>query len=420
MRPYHESAIRPMPWESYLDSSAPRMVRLPTGSPPAPRESGLLRVLKLVDLAALAAISAPWDLLAARSPQGLPHLSHAWVSSWIETIGEGRPFTVHAAFAGDALVGVLPVVETSGGGLRSRRPIVGPPRDDHTRSGDALVEPAIAPMAMRALLESVEAHEPPFFALTLRGVRDRSPTVAALVDGPAFGVLLETTDERGSYVPVDGDLAAFRARLSDNFRRNVRKAGNRLAKAPGTNYRMDFGPAADSAGLDAFLTVEASGWKGRAGTAISQSPALIRFYRTLIPRLARLGWLEWHHLEIDGRPAAVHFATRLGRSLVLLKIAYDESFARLGPGNLLFDHVVEREFAARTVDEINCMTDMAWHRNWELPRSVYTDFTIYPSRPGPLLAGALPARMKAALKRVPWLQALVDRRAHARAPGDGA
>jgi CelD/BcsL family acetyltransferase involved in cellulose biosynthesis len=327
---------------------------------------------------------------------------------------------VHAAFADDALVGVLTLVEVGGGGLGSRRGIAGPPRDHHTRSGDALLEPAVAPMALRALLDSVAAHEPPLFALALRGVRDRSPTNAALAAGSAFGALLAHADERGSFVAVEGELAAFRARLSDNFRRNVRKAGNRIAKEKGTTYRWDAGPAADSSGLDAFLAVEASGWKGRAGTAIVQDAALARFYRTLIPRLARVGWLEWHRLEIDGRTAAIHFATRLGRSLVLLKIAYDESFARLGPGNLLFDRLVEREFEVRTVDEIGCLTDMAWHRNWELPRSSYVDYTLYPRRPLPLLAGYFPARAKAALKRVPWIRAWADRRSGAKPDGHDA
>lgn len=365
-------------------------------------------------------ISAAWDRLAARAPQGLPHLSHAWVSSYLETIGEGRPWAVHAAFAGDELVGVLPLVGVRGGGPGVRRAIVGPPRDDHTRSGDALLEPAVAPMALRALLDSVATEEPGCFALSLRGVRDRSPTIAALIGRQPFGVVVSRPDERGSYVAVERGLADFRAGLSDNFRRNVRKASNRLAKSPGTNFRWDVGPAADSTGLEAFLAVEASGWKGRAGSAISLDPVLSRFYRTLTPRLARLGWLEWHRLEIEGRTAAIHFATRLGRSLVLIKIAYDEAFARLGPGNLLFDRVVEREFEARTVDEINCMTDMPWHRNWELSRSDYADISLYPRRAFPLVAGVLPARAKAALKRVPLVRAFLDRRHRVRPPGADA
>ncbi len=263
----------------------------------------------------------------------------------------------------------------------------------------------------------MRAREEPCFGLELRGVRDTSPTLAALGEAGPFGVVVRTADESGSYVKVDGDLPAFRAGLSDNFRRNLRKAGNRVAKATGTRFRRDVGPAADPATLDVFLEVEASGWKGRGGTAIAQDPTLVRFYRTLVARLAAAGWLEWHRIELEGKTAAIHLGARLGRSLVLLKIAYDEAFARVGPGNLLFDHVVEAEFAERRVDEINCMTDMPWHRNWEMPRSAYTDVVIHPRRPVPLLAGVVPARTKAWLRGIPFVRELAARRAAARPVG---
>lgn len=377
----------------------------------------LLRVERLTEASSLETLTPGWNALAADVPQALPQLSAAWVRSFVETLGADLPFAVHAAFAGLALVGVLALVRRPHPRLGARAPLCGPPRDHHTRSGDALLHPVFAPLALRALLASVRAREEPCFGLELRGVRDSSPTLAALDEARPFGIVVRTDDERGSYVKVDGDLAGFRAGLSDNFRRNLRKAGNRVAKAPGTRFRRDVGPAADPATLDVFLEVEASGWKGRGGTAIAQDPTLVRFYRALVARLHAAGWLEWHRIELEGRTAAIHLGARLGRSLVLLKIAYDEAFARVGPGNLLFDHVVEAEFAERRVDEINCMTDMPWHRNWEMPRSAYTDVVIHPRRALPLVAGVCPARAKAWLRGIPLVRDLAARRAAAHADG---
>lgn len=374
----------------------------------------LLRVERLTDAAAFEAVAPAWNTLAAESATGLPQLSAAWFRAFVETLGAELPCSVHAAFAGLALVGVLALVRRPHPRLGRRAPLVGPPRDDHTRSGDALLHPVFARLALRSLLASVRDREEPYFGLELRGVRDTSPTLAALDEVRAFGSLVRCSDESGSFVRIDGDVAAFRAGLSDNFRRNLRKAGNRVAKAPGTRFRRDTGPAADPATLDVFLDVEASGWKGREGTAIAQSPTLVRFYRALVARLAAAGWLEWHRIELDGRTAAIHLGARLGRSLVLLKIAYDEAFARVGPGSLLFDHVVEAEFAERRVDQVNCMTDMPWHRNWEMPRSTYTDLVIHPRRPLPLLAGMVPARAKAWLRDVPLARAIAARRAPTR------
>ena len=79
-------------------------------------------------------------------------------------------------------------------------------------------------------------------------------------------------------------------------------------------------------------------------------------------------------------------------------------FARLGPGNLLFHAVLRREAEAGRVGEVNCTTDMAWHRNWDLPRARHLRATVTPRRPVPLALGWAPAAAKAAAKRVGWLR----------------
>ena len=77
-------------------------------TPAAP--DSLLRVERLSDASALDALTPAWNTLAAESATGLPQLSAAWVRSFIETLGAGLPCSVHAAFAGLALVGVLALV----------------------------------------------------------------------------------------------------------------------------------------------------------------------------------------------------------------------------------------------------------------------------------------------------------------------
>ena len=61
------------------------------------------------------------------------------------------------------------------------------------------------------------------------------------------------------------------------------------------------------------------------------------------------------------------------------------------------------------MDEVNCTTDMPWHRNWEMPRSGYHDLSVLPRRPLSILLGVLPAKAKALARRVPGLVPLVRR-----------
>ncbi|MCC7138497.1 MAG: GNAT family N-acetyltransferase [Planctomycetes bacterium] len=382
------------------------MDRLPPPAPDASTAGGTSRGATLDAAAAIAAHRAGWDALALEAPARLPMLGPTWVDAYARhRLDDGETLRVHVTTSGPRVVGVLPVVEApSRLGARLRAP-----HDGHTRAGDLLVA-ADAPAADAAsIVRAAFGAVPGARALTLCGVRDGSRTPAALAAARLDATVVEADDGRGSFVDVREPLAALRARLPDNFRRNVRKAGNRLAREAGVAFRFLEGAQATPDGLAAFLGVEASGWKGRAGTAIAADPRLVAFYRALAEGFHREGRLEWHRLEIGGEVAAVHFAVRWGRSLVLAKIAYDERFARLGPGNLLFERLLERETQAGRADEVNCLTDMPWHRHWAMPQAAYRRLTVVPRRALAWATVAAPAGLREAAKRVPLLRTIVRR-----------
>ncbi len=88
-----------------------------------------------------------------------------------------------------------------------------------------------------------------------------------------------------------------------------------------------------------FLCLEASGWKGRGGTAMAQSQA----ERDLFLTVTRQGWarkkLQMFGLFLDGRPVAMKCNLLSGREGMAWKIAYDEAFAKYSPGLILeVDH----------------------------------------------------------------------------------
>ena len=356
----------------------------------------------------LGAVEEAWGRLAEAAPQRLPMLGPAWGKAFLaHRLRPGERFLVLVARAGDEVVGVLPLVRRPHETLGDARPRLAAPHDLHTRAGDAVLARGFERPALLALCDAARRREPRAFSIDVRGVRETSPTLAALEGGVPGASVLRAPSESGSFCPAAGGYDAWHAGLSDNFRRNVRKASNRLSALPHAFVRL-VKDAADPARLDDFLALEASGWKGKEGTAIAQDPSLVAFYRALTEGLHRRGALEWHVLEIEGRPAAMHLAARTGRALVLVKIAYDESQARLGPGNLLFDRVArEALFEASDFDEMNCTTDMPWHRNWELPRSAYHDVSVVPTGATSFVLGVLPTKARAALRRVPGLVPLV-------------
>jgi glycosyltransferase involved in cell wall biosynthesis len=349
-------------------------------------------------LAALDALAPGWDRLAARS--GLPHLSRAWAGAFLaHRLAPGEGWCALAAEAAGETLGVAVLVRSPHPRLGARRPRFRAPHDDHTWSGDVLLRREGARDVLGALLAALAAREPGLFSVTLPLVRASSPTLAALEGGSPFGVAVAAPAGLRSHAPVPASADALRAALGPQFRRNLRKASNRLGARGGAR----FVPAAEATAehLAAFLALEASGWKGRGGTAIASDPALAAYYATLVRRLAAEGLLEWHVLDVDGAPAAMHLAARAGRTLTLAKIAYDERLSTLSPGNLLFERTLLREADARTADEVDCLTDMPWHRNWALAREPYRRVEVFPRRPLALAAGWAPAAARAAARSSP-------------------
>lgn len=87
--------------------------------------------------------------------------------------------------------------------------------------------------------------------------------------------------------------------------------------------------------LDEAMAVEMKSWKGKDGTAMGCDPVEAAFCRAYARSACRHGVLRLCFLRINGQAAAMHVAMVHGGGFWLLKIGYDESFARCSPGMLL-------------------------------------------------------------------------------------
>ncbi len=306
------------------------------------------------------------------------------------------------------LVGVLPVsvARELAAGPRAAR--LSGMRADHLRSGDALALPGREHEVIPALVRALFAHEPRAATIRLREARANSPSLAIAADAHALGLrAVRRPVSRGSYIDTSGDAADQRRALSRNFVGNLRKARNKIARERDVETLFLTGDEAGQDGLRRFLALEAAGWKGAAGTAIATSREQVEFYarhggQLRAPRPTRMARTEGggHH----DRESSL--AVRTDASMVLLKIAYDERFAALSPGSVLFERSLERAFADEGVRELNCLSAQAWHRNWRMLESAYDD--VWWLRPGRRsarlavdLAVDLPVAVKARATQLP-------------------
>ena len=121
-------------------------------------------------------------------------------------------------------------------------------------------------------------------------------------------------------------------------RKELRRQRRRLSDAGTLTSSATSDPAELTAALIDFLSLEAAGWKGRAGTAAKGNDAVRCFVVEAVSALAAEGKASVARLALDGRAIAAIVTLRSGDAAWCWKIAYDESYSRASPGvQLLLD-----------------------------------------------------------------------------------
>jgi CelD/BcsL family acetyltransferase involved in cellulose biosynthesis len=166
-----------------------------------------------------------------------------------------------------------------------------------------------------------------------------------LVDsGPVAQALRSTVERSGgahatfgrhrrAALQPNGDTAHYVEHAIGKKRvKEFKRLRRRLTEAGPVAFEIARSPATVTAALQDFLALEAKGWKGGAGTALVQSPALRRFAETAVDSLARHGQASVARLLVGSRPTACIVTLQSGGGAWCWKIAYDESLARFSPG----------------------------------------------------------------------------------------
>lgn len=126
---------------------------------------------------------------------------------------------------------------------------------------------------------------------------------------------------------------AYRAFESASTRKSLNRKQKHLEALGALAYSTIPGDTPD--GLAAFLALEASGWKGRHGTALASHPDTRAFAEAALGTSAGHPQLFFERLSLNGRPIAMNLNLRSQGVAFTLKTAYDETFAAYSPGALL-------------------------------------------------------------------------------------
>lgn len=192
----------------------------------------------------------------------------------------------------------------------------------------------------------------------------------------AFTAALARDDLRPHLVNAHARACLDATRDADTLLRNalgarklkeLRRQRRRLADHGAVNFDVARTPDEVSRALETFLMLEASGWKGKRGTALLQRAGDSRFVRTAAPMLAKTGACEIVSLHAGATPVAAAIVVRHQNRAFYFKIGIDEAFAKFSPGvQLTLDltrHLCADPFIATadsTADAGHTMIEPIW------------------------------------------------------------
>jgi CelD/BcsL family acetyltransferase involved in cellulose biosynthesis len=277
------------------------------------------------------ALSDEWD--AVLPADSRPFDLHCWYATWWEAFGDSHELAICTVRRGGALVGVLPLIR-DGRGLRALANV-------HSSVFRPLASDA---EAMERLMREAMSQGAP--QLELIALPEDDPCVARLEAG-ARHAPMKLLVEPGYISPIvdtSGDFEAWRKESKPRWGAPLERFRRKMGRDHEAKFSILETPRDLEAELDDGFRVEASGWKGEAGTAIVSAPETAAFYRGLARVFHERGELRLSRIVLDGETAAFDFCLLHRGRLYLLKTGFDERFRRLAPGLVMRLSIIERCF----------------------------------------------------------------------------
>lgn len=289
-----------------------------------------------------------WERVVAAATEPNPFFAPEFVLPAAAALGADDVRLLVDEGAGGSWRGCMPVAPTRALG---RTLLFSTWKHPYSFLGTPLVARGEVEGFAKALAGAMRAKAPSRFLMIRRA--GEGPLLAALrsaADEAGLTTIFERRMERAALDrrPDPDYFGQLKSKRRSELRRLRRKLGEELGGEPLSRDRDDAVAAADR-----FLELEASGWKGRAGTAMGSDDASARLFRDVCEGLADKGRLRFRSLEVGDRVTAMTCDIATGDVLFGFKTAYDESLRRYSPGvQLLLDNFLafHERGAERTID----------------------------------------------------------------------
>ena len=233
-------------------------------------------------------------------------------------------------------------------------------------------------------------------AVDLRFIPGDGPFHTLLVDYLYRSMQQTYTDDchvRALFRPAENAEAYLNHAFSGRRRKDMRAQARKLAEQGEIEYSELLEESDLEQCVNDFFRLEASGWKGKEGSAIISKKEDQEFFLKLAREGFRRGRLRMLSLKLNGQPIAQSFDLTSGRAVFALKIAYDEEYARFSPGVLMQIDNLQRLHNSPDYDWVDsCAVPRHFmiNRLFTSRRIIQTVLVATGRKPGGLVVSVLP------------------------------
>lgn len=287
-----------------------------------------------IDLDQIAAHAPAVEQLCALQADPTPFHTWDWLSGWCETFAGDVVPRVVSVWAGDELVGLVPLMARRRGWVGIVE-WLGAGRSDHA---PLLLRPGFETGAVHASLEYLRRAERRVDLLSLRTLQ-----YAQLAAWTELGIdgLAHAEEDVSPRVEIDGDWDSYLARKSKKHRGNIRRILRDQERTP--VLRVECVTTASAALQSELREVEAASWKAVDGSLRMEGRGAM-FYARFLTRFAERGWLELWTCRVETRLLAYLITFRYRERVFYYNGAYRadaEQYTELAPGTLLIANALK-------------------------------------------------------------------------------
>ncbi|MEJ7927682.1 GNAT family N-acetyltransferase [Sphingobium sp. AN641] len=280
---------------------------------------------------------ARWADLAADAAEANAFYAPDMLCAALDHLARPGAVRIVEAFAGELLIGLLPVEISPGYG---RLPLACATNWMHRHCffGAPILRRGHEAAAWREFFAQLDdAPWAPHF-LHLTGLDAAGANAAALEAICSVQGRSRREIHRYDRALLRSDLDAgayWDAHVRAKKRKEIRRLQKRLEELGRIEERRltEIGDVSHWCGD--FLALERSGWKGREGSALACSPADAAFFRAASAAAFGEGRLHFLRIDLDGRAIAMLVNFLHGDGGFSFKIAFDEDMGRFSPGVLI-------------------------------------------------------------------------------------